>query len=42
LALDTAEFSVRVGIDLMSLNPDTVVKATRQVLEMEQQPPSVR
>lgn len=35
---DMAEFLVRVGIDSMSLNPDTVVKTTRQVLELEQQP----
>ncbi len=32
-----AEFLVRVGIDSMSLNPDTVVKTTRHVLEVEQQ-----
>ena len=30
-----AEFLVRLGIDSMSLNPDTVVKTTRQVLELE-------
>lgn len=35
---DMAEFLVRLGIDSMSLNPDTVVKTTRQVLELEQQP----
>ncbi len=34
---DMAEFLVRVGIDSMSLNPDTVVKTTRQVLQVEQQ-----
>ncbi len=34
---DMAEFLVRVGIDSMSLNPDTVVKTTRQVLELEHQ-----
>jgi pyruvate,water dikinase len=34
---DVAEFLVRIGIDSMSLNPDTVVKTTRQVLELEQQ-----
>lgn len=34
---DMAEFLVRLGIDSMSLNPDTVVKTTRQVLELEQQ-----
>jgi pyruvate,water dikinase len=32
---DMAEFLVRIGIDSMSLNPDTVVKTTRQVLELE-------
>ena len=32
-----AEFLVRIGIDSMSLNPDTVVKTTRQVLELERQ-----
>ena len=35
--LDMAEFLVRVGIDSMSLNPDTVVKTTQQVLQVEQQ-----
>ena len=34
---DMAEFLVRAGIDSMSLNPDTVVKTTRQVLQVEQQ-----
>ncbi|MFY9919926.1 MAG: phosphoenolpyruvate synthase, partial [Mycobacterium sp.] len=34
---DMAEFLVRVGIDSMSLNPDTVVKTTRQVLKLEHQ-----
>ncbi|BBZ33024.1 phosphoenolpyruvate synthase [Mycolicibacterium confluentis] len=34
---DMAEFLVRVGIDSMSLNPDTAVKTTRQVLEVERQ-----
>jgi pyruvate,water dikinase len=34
---DIAEFLVRVGIESMSLNPDTVVKTTRQVLELEHQ-----
>ena len=34
---DIAEFLVRVGIESMSLNPDTVVKTTRQVLQVEQQ-----
>ena len=34
---DMAEFLVELGIDSMSLNPDTVVKTTRQILELEQQ-----
>ncbi len=34
---DMAEFLVQVGIESMSLNPDTVVKTTRQVLELEHQ-----
>ncbi|MGO9351909.1 MAG: phosphoenolpyruvate synthase [Mycobacterium sp.] len=34
---DMAEFLVQVGIDSMSLNPDTVVKTTRRVLQVEQQ-----
>jgi len=34
---EMAEFLVRAGIDSMSLNPDTVVKTTRLVLEMEKQ-----
>ncbi len=34
---DMAEFLVQVGIESMSLNPDTVVKTTRQVLELERQ-----
>ncbi len=34
---DMAEFLVRVGIDSMSLNPDTVIKTTRQILQVEQQ-----
>ncbi len=34
---DMAEFLVRVGIDSMSLNPDTVLKTTRQILEVEPQ-----
>ena len=34
---DMAAFLVQVGIDSMSLNPDTVVKTTRQVLELEAQ-----
>jgi pyruvate, water dikinase len=39
---DMAEFLVRIGIDSMSLNPDTVVKTTRAVLELEQQLAPVR
>jgi pyruvate,water dikinase len=39
---DMAEFLVRVGIDSMSLNPDTVVKTTRQILVVEQQLAPVR
>jgi pyruvate,water dikinase len=31
-----AEFLVEVGIDSMSLNPDSVLHATRRVLEVEQ------
>ncbi|EUA10495.1 phosphoenolpyruvate synthase [Mycobacterium kansasii 732] len=34
---DMAEFLVRIGIDSISLNPDVVVKTTRQILELEQQ-----
>jgi pyruvate,water dikinase len=34
---DMAEFLVRLGIDSMSLNPDTVIKTTRQVLQVEKQ-----
>ncbi|MBX9641720.1 MAG: phosphoenolpyruvate synthase [Mycobacteriaceae bacterium] len=34
---DMAEFLVRLGIDSMSLNPDTVIKTTRHVLEVESQ-----
>jgi len=34
---DMAEFLVRLGIDSMSLNPDTVIKTTRQVLQLEKQ-----
>jgi len=33
---DMAEFLVRAGIDSISLNPDVVVKTTRQILELEQ------
>ncbi len=32
---DMAEFLVELGIDSMSLNPDTVLKTTRRVLELE-------
>jgi pyruvate,water dikinase len=31
-----AEFLVEIGIDSMSLNPDTVLKTTQRVLETEQ------
>jgi pyruvate, water dikinase len=34
---EMAEFLVRIGIESMSLNPDTVIKTTRQVLALEQQ-----
>ncbi|OBH00390.1 MULTISPECIES: phosphoenolpyruvate synthase [unclassified Mycobacterium] len=34
---DMAEFLVRAGIDSISLNPDVVVKTTRQILELERQ-----
>jgi pyruvate,water dikinase len=30
-----AEFLVEIGIDSVSLNPDTVLKTTRHVLEVE-------
>ena len=33
---DMAEYLVELGIDSMSLNPDTVVRTTRQVLEVEE------
>ncbi len=33
---DMAEFLVETGIDSISLNPDTVLKTTRRVLELEQ------
>jgi pyruvate,water dikinase len=39
---DMAEFLVRLGIDSMSLNPDTVIKTTRQVLQVEKQPVPTR
>ena len=32
---DIAQFLVELGIDSMSLNPDSVLKTTRQVLELE-------
>src|SRR5271165_2277725 len=32
---DMAEFLVRVGIESMSLNPDTVLKTTQRVLDLE-------
>jgi pyruvate, water dikinase len=32
---DMAEYLVRIGIDSMSLNPDTVLSTTREVLEVE-------
>ncbi|MEE6139204.1 phosphoenolpyruvate synthase [Mycobacterium sp. 050128] len=34
---DMAEFLVRIGIESMSLNPDTVIKTTRQILQVEKQ-----
>lgn len=33
---EMAEYLVELGIDSMSLNPDTVLRTTRQVLEVEQ------
>jgi pyruvate,water dikinase len=39
---DMAEFLVRLGIDSISLNPDTVIKTTRQVLQVEKQPVPAR
>jgi pyruvate,water dikinase len=32
---DMAEYLVRLGIDSMSLNPDTVLKTTRQIVDVE-------
>ena len=32
---DMAEYLVRLGIDSMSINPDTILKTTRTVLELE-------
>ncbi|HEY5645053.1 MAG TPA: phosphoenolpyruvate synthase [Pseudomonadales bacterium] len=34
---EVAEFLVRLGIDSLSLNPDSVLETTRQVLALEQQ-----
>ena len=34
---DMAEFLVELGIESMSLNPDTVIKTTRHVLQVEKQ-----
>lgn len=39
---DMAEFLVRAGIDSISLNPDVVVKTTRQILELERQAVQLR
>jgi len=33
---DMAEFLVEIGIDSMSLNPDTLLKTTKRVLQLEQ------
>ena len=33
---DMAEYLVQIGIDSISLNPDTVLKTTAQILELEQ------
>jgi pyruvate,water dikinase len=33
---DMAEYLVELGIDSISLNPDTVIKTTQQILELEQ------
>jgi pyruvate,water dikinase len=33
---DMAEYLVEIGIDSISLNPDTVIKTTRRVLELEE------
>ena len=32
---DMAEYLVEIGIDSISLNPDTVLQTTRQILELE-------
>jgi pyruvate,water dikinase len=37
-----AAFLVELGIDSMSLNPDTVLKTTRQVLELEEKSKSTK
>ena len=34
---EITEFLVRLGIDSISLNPDSIIQATRQVLEVERQ-----
>jgi phosphoenolpyruvate synthase/pyruvate phosphate dikinase len=34
---EIAEYLVRMGIDSISLNPDTVVRATRRILEIERE-----
>ena len=34
---EVAEFLVRLGIDSISLNPDSIVKTTMHVLEVEQE-----
>ena len=31
-----AEYLVELGIDSISLNPDTVIKTTQRILEVEQ------
>ncbi|HVM65733.1 MAG TPA: putative PEP-binding protein, partial [Acidimicrobiales bacterium] len=36
---DMAEYLVGLGIDSISLNPDTLVKTTRQVLDLERRTP---
>jgi phosphoenolpyruvate-protein kinase (PTS system EI component) len=33
---DLAEFLVEIGIDSMSLNPDSILRTTRSVLEVEE------
>jgi pyruvate,water dikinase len=39
---EMAAFLVELGIDSMSLNPDTVLKTTRQVLELEEKSKSTK